>query len=89
MNDGTAKTQTHYQQAVVEPIEILQMYLTPEEFIGFLRGNVLKYDLRAKFKGAEMVDIAKARQYNLWLSQALQGKRIDPREEQHELHTGS
>jgi hypothetical protein len=80
MNDGTAKSQTHYQQAAVEPIEIMQMYLSHEEFIGFLRGNLIKYALRAKFKNAEWVDLAKAQQYAAWLSQALQGQKIDPRE---------
>lgn len=79
MNDGTAKTQIHYQQAEVQFIEIAQMYLTPEEFKGFLKGNILKYALRANFKGQEQADINKMNQYATWLVQALGGEIIDPR----------
>jgi hypothetical protein len=80
MSDGTAKAQGHYQQAEIQPIEIMQEYLTPEEFRGFLKGNVIKYSLRANFKGHEQVDIDKAFQYAKWLGQALRGETIDPRE---------
>ncbi|WP_207900753.1 DUF3310 domain-containing protein [Anaerospora hongkongensis] len=81
MSDGTAKSQTHYQQADIQPIEIMQMYLTPEEFRGFLKGNLIKYSLRANFKGNEQVDIDKAHQYAKWLGQALRGETINPRED--------
>lgn len=80
MSEGAAKAQKHYQQAEIEPIEIMQMYLSPEEFRGFLLGNVIKYTLRAKFKGLPLVDLEKARQYAAWLQHALEGKKINPRE---------
>jgi hypothetical protein len=88
VNDGTAKAQTHYQQAEVQPIEIMQMYLTPEEFRGFLKGNLIEYSLKAKFKGSEQVDIDKAYQYAKWLGQALRGEKIDPREQIAKVATG-
>lgn len=81
MTDGTAKAQIHYQQADIQPIEIMQMYMTPEEFRGFLKGNVIKYSLRANFKGSPQADIDKAQQYAKWLGQALRGENINPRGE--------
>lgn len=81
MNDGTAKTQTHYQQASVQPVEVLQMHMTPEEFQGYLKGNIVKYLFRAEYKGQRAQDIAKALQYAAWLVQAVRGQVIDPREE--------
>lgn len=78
--DGTAKAQLHYQQVDIQPIEIMQKYLTAEEFRGFLKGNLIKYSLRANFKGNEPADIGKAFQYAKWLGQALRRETIDPRE---------
>ena len=52
----------HYKGLNVEPWDAMQAWLTREEFIGFLKGNVLKYMARANFKnGAE--DIKKAAHY--------------------------
>ena len=35
----------HYQGAV-EPIELMQAQMTQEAFMGFLRGNIIKYASR-------------------------------------------
>lgn len=75
---GTSQTATHYQQAEVQPIEIMQMYMTKEQFVGFLKGNVIKYTLRAGHKDNEITDITKARQYAMWLQLALQDIKIEP-----------
>ena len=40
----------HYKQFNKEVIDIIQYTLTPEQFIGFLTGNELKYRLRAGVK---------------------------------------
>ena len=40
----------HYTQGELEVIDILQDKLTPEEFEGFLKGNVLKYTFREGIK---------------------------------------
>lgn len=40
----------HYKHGEIETLDIIRMSLTPEEFQGFLKGNVLKYQLRAPFK---------------------------------------
>ena len=78
--DGTAKGASHYQQAEIEPIEIMQMYFTKEMMLGFLIGNVIKYALRFRFKGSEEKDIEKMRQYADWAAIVEKGGKIKPRE---------
>lgn len=41
----------HYQSSTIECIEAIQAQMTPEEFRGFLKGNVLKYMWRERMKG--------------------------------------
>lgn len=81
LNKGMAVNQKHYQIARVEPIEVLQMYLSPEEFQGYLRGNALKYLLRVGYKDESKKEIDKAYQYSKWLRQAVGGEIINPRQE--------
>jgi hypothetical protein len=51
-----------------EVIKVLEAWLTPQEFHGFLRGNVLKYEARAKDKGG-IEDYEKAAWYQTRLVQ--------------------
>ena len=57
----------HYKDMAIEPWEVMQAVLTAEEFIGFLKGNVLKYSLRAGKKAGAYDDAHKARHYALKL----------------------
>lgn len=41
----------------------MEAWLTEEQFIGFLRGNAIKYLARAGSKGDPVVDYQKARHY--------------------------
>ena len=41
----------HYQSSTIECIDAIQAQMTPEEFRGFLKGNVLKYMWRERMKG--------------------------------------
>jgi len=50
---------------------IIRAQLTPEEWIGFCRGTLLKYALRAGKKGQQIEDIEKARVFTGWLLDAL------------------
>ena len=54
---------SHYNQGGIECIDALEAALTHEEFIGFLRGNAIKYLWRARHKGGAQ-DLAKADGYN-------------------------
>lgn len=54
----------HYGgDTVYETIKVLEAWLTPEQFIGFCRGNAIKYASRAGKKGDAAEDMAKARFY--------------------------
>lgn len=46
-----------------EVIKVLRAWLTPEEYRGFLKGNVHKYLARARLKGNASEDAAKAAWY--------------------------
>lgn len=69
----------HYRETVVEPILVMQALFSHDEFIGFLKGNILKYRLRAGHKGGEKGmkdDLDKIHVYEEWLERAKKGERI-------------
>jgi len=37
---------SHYKDMPVQPWTVMQAVLTPEEFRGFLKGNIIKYSMR-------------------------------------------
>lgn len=41
----------HYTRGGIECIDAIKSALTPEEFRGFLKGNILKYTWRERHKG--------------------------------------
>ena len=53
----------HYLVGGLEAIDIIASRLTKEEFIGYLKGSKLKYDLRYPFKGIPEEDLAKSEWY--------------------------
>lgn len=59
---------THYVDMEMSPWDVMELVLTPEEFIGFLKGNVIKYSMRAGRK-ADTDDANKARHYAQKLSE--------------------
>ena len=52
----------HYAASAVECIDAIEAQLTPEEFRGYLKGNVAKYMWREKHKGGKE-SLKKARWY--------------------------
>lgn len=52
----------HYTYGGIETIDFLQAKLSPAEFAGFCKGNVLKYLSRAERKNG-VEDLKKARWY--------------------------
>ena len=58
----------HYKDMAVQPWELMQAVLTHEEFVGFLKGNIIKYSLRAGRKDGSD-DLGKARHYMLKLAE--------------------
>ena len=53
----------HYRMQGVEAIDILEMSMTEEEFMGYLKGNMLKYIMRYKHKNKPKEDLQKAEWY--------------------------
>jgi hypothetical protein len=52
----------HYRSKEIQPWTAMQSWMTAEEFEGFLRGNVIKYIARYKYKEG-VKDVLKARHY--------------------------
>ena len=63
----------HYNQGTIECIDAIEAMLTHEEFVGYLRGNSLKYRWRFRYKnGTE--DLLKAQWYEKRLLKVLEDK---------------
>lgn len=71
----------HYQ-GDVEPIELMQAQMTREAFMGFLRGNIIKYASRFGKKDNESTikEAAKIRVYAEWLEVAAMGDVVNTHE---------
>ena len=71
----------HYK-GDVEPIELMQAQMTREAFMGFLRGNIIKYASRFGKKDGEspVKEAAKIRAYAEWLEVAAMGNVVNPHE---------
>jgi hypothetical protein len=59
-------TLPHYTSQQIQPIEYMVASMEPQQFIGFLKGNVIKYISRADKKN-KTEDLHKARVYLNWL----------------------
>lgn len=53
---------SHYTQGGIETIDIMKAKLTPEQFEGYLLGNVIKYTTRYNLKNG-VEDLKKAQWY--------------------------
>ena len=54
---------THYTAGGIETIDVIKAKLTPEEYRGYLKGQVMKYTSRAGKKYDEVEDYRKAAWY--------------------------
>lgn len=54
---------THYKDMGIEPWDVMQSILTRKEFLGFLKGNIIKYAMRQGKKDGANKDAEKARHY--------------------------
>lgn len=54
---------SHYKDMPVQPWTLMEAILTHQEFVGFLKGNAIKYSLRAGKKSGANDDADKARHY--------------------------
>lgn len=52
---------THYKDMGMQPWAVMKIVMTEAEWIGYLKGNVIKYGMRQGKKGSD--DAGKARHY--------------------------
>ena len=67
----------HYLKGGLECIQVIKAQLTPEQYEGYLYGNVIKYMWRWKEKNG-LEDLRKAAHYLMWLQEEakLTGKKL-------------
>lgn len=88
IEDASAPNTKYYDEhyasmAGLEPIELMQLVLSLPEFVGFLKGNIIKYTMRAGKKQGEAAekDVAKAKRYIEWLIKLGYKMPINPKED--------
>ena len=77
----------HYLQGGIETIDVIESRLTKEEFVGYLKGCKMKYDLRYPFKGAFAQDLDKSEWYKNKLIEVMRDEAAEiPPELEAQLH---
>jgi len=64
---------SHYKDMGVQPWTVMEALLTREEFIGYLKGNLVKYGMRQGKKDSP--DAEKWHHYNMKLKEIQNGNR--------------
>lgn len=70
--DVSTKNNKQYTQLGIEPWDIMEADFTRDEFIGFLKGNIIKYCLRKK--DSDLQDFEKIEHYARKLQEVLKGE---------------
>ena len=70
--DDVQVSGNHYKDMPIQPWHIMEAVLTAEEFKGFLKGNIIKYSLRAGRKDGSD-DAGKAKHYMQKLKEMQRG----------------
>jgi hypothetical protein len=55
----------------IECIDYIKQVLGPLGFVAYCRGNLIKYNHRAMYKGSMVEDFGKAEQYLKWINETL------------------
>jgi len=62
----------HYNQGEgIECIDYIKQVLGKEGFVAYCRGNSMKYEHRAMYKGKPIEDLEKSQQYRAWAIETL------------------
>lgn len=64
----------HYETLNIQPWEIMEANFTTEEFIAYLKGNIIKYTLRSK--GQDLSDAEKIKHYAEKLIEVQKGRPV-------------
>ena len=62
-----SQRQPYYNVGNIEIIDYIKAKLSPEQYKGYLLGNIYKYSGRAQYKGEYEKDVVKLAQYVNWL----------------------
>lgn len=65
----------HYEELNIQPWEIMERNFTTEEFVAYLKGNIIKYTLRDK--GQALNDAEKIKHYAEKLIEVIEKKETD------------
>lgn len=65
----------HYEKLNIQPWEIMERNFTTEEFVAYLKGNIIKYTLRSK--GQDLSDAEKIKHYAEKLIEVIEKKETD------------
>ena len=65
----------HYEELNIQPWEIMERNFTNEEFVAYLKGNIIKYTLRDK--GQALTDAQKIKHYSEKLIEVLKTQEND------------
>lgn len=65
----------HYELLAIEPWDIMEANFPPEQFVAYLKGNIIKYTLRDK--GQALTDAQKIKHYAEKLIEVLEKKDMD------------
>lgn len=68
----------HHTAGGIETIDFMAAKLSRSEFVGYLKGNIIKYLARANFKGKHDEDLQKAKWYQDKLSSILNTSYLAP-----------
>ena len=70
----------YYAENGLSPLKAYEQgLLSKEEYVGFLKGNIIKYTIRAgKKEDDPLLDIVKAMDYLHYLHQALKDEEVEP-----------
>lgn len=68
---------SHYTDGGIETIEFIRAKLTAEEFVGYCKGNGLKYISRSGKKGDSAEDLDKAIVYLTWGAERIRQADLD------------
>ena len=71
MNEDKVNSPPHYKHGNIECIAYIRDFLTQEEYIGYLRGNIAKYLHRWRHKNG-IEDLKKAEVYLGWMIKSIE-----------------
>ena len=61
---------SHYRFGTLETIEVIKGSMPTDQYIGYLKGNIIKYICRAQYKNGKE-DLDKAIKYLQWLKDVI------------------